>query len=1132
MAADYRDISRAGAVCKAGPGRFSRNMMDRLRPARLQVKLLLLAFVASLPAFGLLFWDGISDRERAIEGASDGIARVARLASLDQEKRLEGARHTVNLLSRVPTLRGGSAKACAELLADLQYRQSTLFNQGVINIDGNLRCSALPVAATGNVADRPWFRRAIDTQQFTVSGYLSSRLSGQQIQLFAVPLYDMSDEVSGVVFATWELTSREKSLSDLQLDPGIRLILADRSGVVLGSSPANPDLIGQMLPDKRVLDAIRAGNIGVPDASDPGSTPVLSQVDVVKVGDTVVMYAVVSTDRNAIVSRINVQFYRNLIALLGVLALVMTAAWRLGGRWISRRAAAVSAVAQRIGGGSLEARTGFRTSPDEIDQIGFAIDRMADALQSREAALRVNNRRLRDATRIARLGHWEFDVTSGRGWWSPETPQMFFIKATDGSVDAFLEWVQGDDRERVAAAYRRLQEEGATLDIEFRIAGVDGNVRWVHSVGECIRDGEGRPLQVAGTIQDITPRKRAAEEQAASALRYQQLFDANPVPIVMYDPATLQFTAANAAFSRQYGYSEAELKELRVTDLNAPETHDRLRAQIQALRLGISTSKGIRNIKKDGTVIDVEVTRIRTIVDGKPVVISSPVDVTDRLRAERELTASEERYRLLFESNPLPLWVYDPETLRFLDVNEVACARYGYSRQEFLAMTIRDIRPPEDVARLEESIPAEGVTQMGAGQWRHRRKDGTLIQVEINSHDVMLNGRRARFVCPIDVTAQVYAQEEIRRMNLLLERKVDMRTEELARSLALQQSLFDNVPQVVWLADLNGMVTFFNRAWSERIGTDAEGWKGDRWSRALHPEDVERITAAWRKAAPAQDKFECDYRLRHRDGMYRDYQVLARKVFAPSGEPLCWVGLCTDVTDSRQRENALQFANQELEAFSSSVSHDLRAPLRTVAGFSERLQAESADRLDEQGRHYLERIRAGAASMSELIDDLLSLSRVTRTDMAMGKVNLSELARQVFDELHHQQPEHPAEIIIQEHMTARGDAGLLRVVLVNLIGNALKFSGKRPVSRIEIGEQVRPGEMSVFFVRDNGAGFDPAYAAKMFGVFQRMHSTKEFPGTGIGLATVRRIIHRHGGDVRAEGAVDEGATISFSLRRE
>jgi signal transduction histidine kinase len=229
---------------------------------------------------------------------------------------------------------------------------------------------------------------------------------------------------------------------------------------------------------------------------------------------------------------------------------------------------------------------------------------------------------------------------------------------------------------------------------------------------------------------------------------------------------------------------------------------------------------------------------------------------------------------------------------------------------------------------------------------------------------------------------------------------------------------------------------------------------------------------------------------------------------------------------------SLRLAHRDYEAFSSALSHDLRAPLRAIAGFGERLELESAARLDEQGRHDLERIRAGAAAMQDLIDDLLNLSQITRADMAPGQVDLSALARQAFDELRQHQTERQVEIVIQERMAAIGDARLLRVVLVNLIGNALKFSGKREVSRIEVGELALADDTAMFFVRDNGAGFDPAYAGKLFGIFQRLHSAREFPGRGIGLATVQRIIQRHGGRVSAEGAVDQGAKICFWLRRK
>ncbi len=642
---------------------------------------------------------------------------------------------------------------------------------------------------------------------------------------------------------------------------------------------------------------------------------------------------------------------------------------------------------------------------------------------------------------------------------------------------------------------------------------------------------DGKTMVIASPI-DVSDRARTEQALMASEERYRLLFNANPLPILMYDATTLRYVTANETFYHQYGYSAAELKDQRITDHHFPKKYEDLLAEIQALPLGISVLKGARHVKRDGTIFDVEVTRIRTDIDGKPMVIASAIDVTERVRAEHSVKISEERYRLLFESNPLPLWVYDLGTLKFLDVNDVACAKYGYLREEFMAMTMCDIRPPEDIAAFKQRIPHEGETRLNFGPWRHRRKDGSVIMVEINSHDVTIHGRPARFVCPIDVTEKLYAQEEIRRMNLLLESKVETRTEELARSLALQHSLFDNVPQIVWLADLNGAVTFANRVWADKIGHVAGDWKDDGWSIALHPEDLERVMREWQEAVPVKDVFEIEYRLLHRDGVYHDYQIDARRTFGQTGQPICWVGICTDVTVSRRREEALRHANQELEAFSYSVSHDLRAPLRTIDGFSERIQVEFADRLDAQSRHYLDRIRAGAANMNKLIDDLLGLSQVTRSDMAMGNVDVSLLVRQVFEELCQLEPHHRAEIVIGENMTARGDAYLLRILFVNLIGNALKFSGKREVSRIEVGESTGRGKISTFFVRDNGAGFDPAYASKMFGVFQRLHSAKEFPGSGVGLATVQRIVHRHGGHVSAQGALDKGATIHFSLRRD
>ena len=233
-----------------------------------------------------------------------------------------------------------------------------------------------------------------------------------------------------------------------------------------------------------------------------------------------------------------------------------------------------------------------------------------------------------------------------------------------------------------------------------------------------------------------------------------------------------------------------------------------------------------------------------------------------------------------------------------------------------------------------------------------------------------------------------------------------------------------------------------------------------------------------------------------------------------------------ELNDSLARQNNdLKAVNQELEAFSYSVSHDLRAPLRAIDGFSQILLKEHAGQLDEKGLDRLGRVRRGAQRMGELIDDLLKLSRVSRAELKVQRVDLGGLATEVVEALRKQEPERSVTLDIAPNLDAEADPKLLRIALDNLLGNAWKFTARRQAARIEVGRE----NATTFFVRDNGAGFDMAYADKLFGAFQRLHDATEFPGTGIGLATVQRVIHKHGGRIWAESAPEAGATFRFTL---
>lgn len=228
------------------------------------------------------------------------------------------------------------------------------------------------------------------------------------------------------------------------------------------------------------------------------------------------------------------------------------------------------------------------------------------------------------------------------------------------------------------------------------------------------------------------------------------------------------------------------------------------------------------------------------------------------------------------------------------------------------------------------------------------------------------------------------------------------------------------------------------------------------------------------------------------------------------------------------RTAELTAANKELESFSHSVSHDLRAPLRSIDGFSLALFEDYGEKLDDEAKSHLTRIRAATGRMGLLIDDLLNLARVARAELNRQPVDLSAMASSIADELRKTTPERKVDFDVEDCLETAGDSRLLRVVLENLLGNAWKYTSKRPAARIQFAKRQVNGE-EAYFVADDGAGFDPAYAGRLFGAFQRLHGVNEFPGTGVGLATVQRIIHRHGGRVWAEGAVGKGATFYFTL---
>ncbi|HEY4485217.1 MAG TPA: ATP-binding protein, partial [Nitrospiria bacterium] len=408
-----------------------------------------------------------------------------------------------------------------------------------------------------------------------------------------------------------------------------------------------------------------------------------------------------------------------------------------------------------------------------------------------------------------------------------------------------------------------------------------------------------------------------------------------------------------------------------------------------------------------------------------------------------------------------------------------------------------------------------------------------------------------------EMLAQIQVREgALEKAHDELEQRVEERTRELQQEVAERQraeealsdqtrllkSVLTSVGEGVVVADLNGKFTIWNPAAERIIGLGPANVPPEQWPEQYgvylpdqvtpYPADRMPLARAIR-GEPMDDDIQFLRHAKAPQGIW--LSVSGRTLRDEQGVPIGGVVVFHDITERRRAEEEknklntqLEATNKELEAFSYSVSHDLRAPLRHIDGFSQILLEDYAGKLDDEGQRHLKQVREASQQMAQLIDDLLNLSRVTRAEMRRDAVDLSRLAETSAEELKKTQPERKAEFVIAEALKAEGDARLLRAVLDNLLGNAWKYAGKQPQARIEFG-RTNHDSRAAYFVRDNGAGFDMAYAHKLFGAFQRLHSVSEFPGTGIGLATVQRIIHRHGGQVWAEGEVDNGATFYFTL---
>ncbi|MDB6036725.1 MAG: hypothetical protein JWM99_566 [Verrucomicrobiales bacterium] len=362
------------------------------------------------------------------------------------------------------------------------------------------------------------------------------------------------------------------------------------------------------------------------------------------------------------------------------------------------------------------------------------------------------------------------------------------------------------------------------------------------------------------------------------------------------------------------------------------------------------------------------------------------------------------------------------------------------------------------------------------------------------------------------------------------------------------RSLVSAITSVVWISDPEGAFKVSQSSWQAYTGQAFNEHRGFGWMQALHPDDRERIRGAWLKARSMLSRFEAEGRLWNAGSQsYRHFITRAVPILEGTGKVREWVGTVTDVHDRKLAEDEihrlnseleqrvlartaeLATTNQELESFTYSVSHDLRSPLRHIDAYAQILQEEFGEAIPGEAKQYLSRIRNGTQNMGHLVDDLLNLARVGRQELNFKPANLGLLVEEVIEELGDETIARKIEWKIEPLPTVACDPGLIKQVFANLISNAVKYTRTKPVATIEIG-LTNARNQTAIYVRDNGVGFNMKYVSKLFGVFQRLHKAEDFEGTGVGLATVQRIVRKHGGEIWVEAEIDKGATFYFTLK--
>jgi PAS domain S-box-containing protein len=646
--------------------------------------------------------------------------------------------------------------------------------------------------------------------------------------------------------------------------------------------------------------------------------------------------------------------------------------------------------------------------------------------------------------------------------------------------------------------------------------------------------------------------------------KFLNLLEAAPDAMVIVDGKGT-ILLANLQLEKLFGWPRAKIQGESIEILIPKRYHN----QHTKHRAGYFSDLRVRpmgntldlfGLRQDGSEFPVEISLSPLHIGDVTLAIAAVRDITDRKHAEA-------KFRDLLETAPDAVTVVDV-TGRITLVNLQTEALFGYERAEIIGKPIETLIPKRYQVKHPNHRAAyfenPRVRPMGMGLDLYGlRKDGSEFPVEVSLSPLQTETGTLVRASIRDVTGRKQLEMEIRALNTDLEKRITERTSQLAQvnreleaeinerkiaveKLVYQAQLIESVNDAIVATDSEYRITAWNSAAESLYGWIADEVLGKNGVDILNTEFPGLDAVEMRKNIAESGRWRGEATQLRKDGMRIPVEIASIVLYDAGGKVSGYVSVIRDIAERKQveeeirilneeleqrviiRTHQLEMANKELEAFSYSVSHDLRAPLRSIDGFSLALIEDYQDKLPAEAQNHLRRVRSAAQRMALLIDDMLNLSRVSRASLQVRLTDISALVEDIVQELKQANPERRATFAIQPGISVNCDPGLLRVALENLLRNAWKFTSKKEQTFIEFGEQ-NGNPVRIFFVRDNGVGFDMAYVNKLFGPFQRLHSANEFPGTGVGLATVQRILHKHGGRVWAESIPDQGATFYFTL---